>query len=131
MTINEPYFTGHFPGEPIVPGVLLVESLAQLTAIMYCTAYFPGDIDWEHPDLSGLKMEDVASHVGYLAEIRNMKFKELVRPGDQVKMRVVRKNSLNNLSLIACSAWVDNRTVLEGTITVSQKPVYRIKEFVR
>ena len=34
VTINEPYFTGHFPSEPIVPGVLIVESLAQLTAVM-------------------------------------------------------------------------------------------------
>ena len=122
VTINEPYFQGHFPGEPIVPGVLLVESLAQLTAVMYCTAYFPEGTDWEHPDLSSAQMEDIASRVGYLAEIRNVKFKGLVRPGDQLRLQVIRRNSLNNLSLIAVSAWVENRCVLEGTITVSQKP---------
>ena len=121
VTINEPYFQGHFPGEPIVPGVLLVESLAQLTAVMYCTGDLPEDTDWEHPDFEAEGFEDIASKVGYLAEIRNIKFKGLVRPGDQLRLQVALKNTFNNLSLIAVSAYVENRCVLEGSITVSQK----------
>ena len=39
VSMNEFYFQGHFPGNPIVPGVLIVESLAQLTAVMYCAKY--------------------------------------------------------------------------------------------
>ena len=65
VTINEPYFTGHFPGEPIVPGVLIVESLAQLTAVMYCTGAFPEDTNWDDMDsldidyaaIQGLRLE--------------------------------------------------------------------------
>lgn len=119
VTINEPFFQGHFPGEPIVPGVLLVEMLAQLTAVMYVTSFFPEGTDWEHPE--GVVPEDAAGKVGYLAEIRNVKFRGLVRPGDQIRLQVIKKNSLNNLSLIAVSAYVDNRCVLDGTITVSIK----------
>ncbi|MBQ8093477.1 MAG: 3-hydroxyacyl-ACP dehydratase FabZ [Clostridia bacterium] len=121
VTINEPYFQGHFPGEPIVPGVLLVESLAQLTAIMYGTADFPADTNWENPDFTGVDFEDIASKVGYLAEIRNIKFRGLVRPGDQLRLQAVCKNSFNNLSLIMVSASVDNKCVVDGTITVSRK----------
>ena len=82
VTINEPYFTGHFPGEPIVPGVLIVESLAQLTAVMYCTGAFPADTNWDDIEHLDIDYEAIADKVGYLVDIRNMKFKRLVRPGD-------------------------------------------------
>ena len=39
VTIDEPFFSGHFPTEPILPGVLIVESIAQVTAVMYCSVY--------------------------------------------------------------------------------------------
>lgn len=122
VTINEPYFQGHFPGEPIVPGVLLLESLAQLTAVMYCSEFFDPNTDWENMTPDDIPVEDIASKVGYLAEIRNVKFKSLVRPGDTLRLRAIKKGSLGNLSQIQIDAYVDRVCVLEGSISVSQKP---------
>ena len=65
-TINEAYFQGHFPDNPIVPGVLLVESLAQITAIMY-----------------GMAIEDEVSQcIGYLVGIEKIRFRYMVKPGE-------------------------------------------------
>ncbi|MBR1451415.1 MAG: 3-hydroxyacyl-ACP dehydratase FabZ [Lachnospiraceae bacterium] len=121
VTINEPYFQGHFPTEPIVPGVLLLESLAQLTAVMYCSEYFDEDTQWDKVLPEEIAAKDIASKVGYLAEIKSVKFKSLVKPGDQLRLQVIKKNSFNNLSLIAVSAYVDKICVLEGQMSVSQK----------
>lgn len=121
VTINEPYFQGHFPCEPIVPGVLLIESLAQLTAVMYCTGHFPKDIDWSNIKEDEIDFEKLASGVGYLAEVRNIKFKKPVRPGDTLKLRTVKKTQFANLSQIKVEAYVENGCVCEGMITVSER----------
>ncbi len=122
VTINEPYFTGHFPGEPIVPGVLLVESLAQLTAVMYSTGHFPETIDWEHLESEEIDFRGVASKVGYLVNIKNIKFKQLVRPGDTLELRVYKKTQFENLSQIKVEAYVDGKNVVDGIISVSERP---------
>lgn len=121
VTINEPYFTGHFPGEPIVPGVLIVESLAQLTAVMYCTGHFPADTDWENPDKLEIDYSSIASKVGYLVDIKNIKFKQIVRPGDTLELRVFKKIQFENLSQIKVEAYVDGKNVVEGIISVSER----------
>ncbi len=121
VTINEPYFTGHFPGEPIVPGVLIVESLAQLTAVMYSTGHFPEDTDWEHPENSDVDFSAIASKVGYLVDIKNVKFKKTVRPGDTMELRVYKKIQFQNLSQIKVEAYVDGNNVLDGIISVSER----------
>ncbi len=73
VTINEPFFTGHFPGNPIMPGVLMLESLAQASAI-----------------LSNLSRTASAGHefLYFLAGIDNAKFKRVVTPGDQLRLHV-------------------------------------------
>ncbi len=121
VTINEPYFQGHFPGEPIVPGVLLVESLAQLTAVMYGAAALPADTDWTHLCPDSFSEVDLAGKVGYLAEIRNIKFKALVRPGDTLELYAVKKVQMGLLSQVQVFARVNGINVVEGVITVSQK----------
>lgn len=121
VTINEPYFQGHYPTEPIVPGVLLLESLAQLTAVMYCTELFDEDTDWDRITPEEIAAQNIAAKVGYLAEIKSVKFKALVKPGNQLRLQVVKKSSFGNLSLIAVSAYVDKICVVEGQISVSQK----------
>lgn len=72
VTINEPFFTGHFPGNPVMPGVLLVESLAQAGAILayLTTKTSPTD------------------SIFYLASVDNAKFKQMVKPGDQLHLSV-------------------------------------------
>ncbi len=121
VTINEPYFTGHFPGEPIVPGVLIVESLAQLTAVMYSTGHFPKDTDWEHLEDADIDYKAIASKVGYLVDIKNVKFKQIVRPGDTMELRVYKKIQFENLSQIKVEAYVDGKNVLDGIISVSER----------
>ena len=121
VTINEPYFTGHFPGEPIVPGVLIVESLAQLTAVMYCTGAFPEDTNWDDMDSLEIDYAAIADKVGYLVDIRNMKFKRIVRPGDSMELRVRKKAQFANLMQIQVEALVDGQVAVEGTLSVSEK----------
>ena len=121
VTINEPYFTGHFPGEPIVPGVLIVESLAQLTAVMYSTQHFPEDTDWDNLANEDIDYSSIASKVGYLVDIKNVKFKQIVRPGDTLELRVYKKIQLENLSQIRVEAYVDGKNVVEGIISVSER----------
>ena len=121
VTINEPYFTGHFPGEPIVPGVLIVESLAQLTAVMYFTGAFPEDTNWDDMDSLDIDYAAIADKVGYLVDIRNMKFKRIVRPGDSMELRVRKKAQFANLMQIQVEALVDGQVAVEGTLSVSEK----------
>lgn len=73
VTINEPFFTGHFPGNPIMPGVLMLESLAQASAI-----------------LSNLSRSAKEGHefLYFFAGIDNAKFKHVVTPGDQLRLNV-------------------------------------------
>ena len=73
VTINEPFFMGHFPGNPIMPGVLMLESLAQASAI-----------------LSNLSRTAKEGHefLYFFAGIDNAKFKQVVTPGDQLRLEV-------------------------------------------
>ena len=73
VTINEPFFQGHFPGQPVMPGVLLVEALAQAGALLACKA-------------TGF---DPAKQVIYFMGIDKVKFRKRVLPGDQVLLEVV------------------------------------------
>ena len=73
VTINEPYFDGHFPSSPIVPGVLQVESLAQTAAVLVGKSLY---------------LESSKSLV-YLTTVENAKFRRLVVPGDIMYLKVV------------------------------------------
>ncbi len=73
VTMNEPFFTGHFPGNPIMPGVLMLEALAQASAV-----------------LSNLSRTPKEGHefIYFFAGIDNAKFKQIVVPGDQLRLEV-------------------------------------------
>jgi 3-hydroxyacyl-[acyl-carrier-protein] dehydratase len=73
VTINEPFFTGHFPGFPIMPGVLMLEALAQAGGILYSLSRVPSE---GHRFLY------------FFAGIDNAKFKQMVVPGDQLRLEV-------------------------------------------
>jgi 3-hydroxyacyl-[acyl-carrier-protein] dehydratase len=74
VTMNEPHFTGHFPQRPVMPGVLMIEAMAQAGAILY----FQTHLDEGTPD-DGLI---------FLAGIDNARFKRIVVPGDQLRFEV-------------------------------------------
>ena len=68
VTINEPFFQGHFPQEPVMPGVLIIEALAQVGAIAI------------------LSQEDYKGKIAYLGSIKDAKFRATVQPGDRLKL---------------------------------------------
>ncbi len=68
VTINEPFFTGHFPGHPIMPGVLIIEALAQVGGFL------------------ALKAMENEAKIAYFAGIDNCKFRRPVLPGDQLRL---------------------------------------------
>ncbi|MDR3258180.1 MAG: 3-hydroxyacyl-ACP dehydratase FabZ [Fusobacteriaceae bacterium] len=98
VTINEEFFQGHFPGHPIMPGVLIVESMAQCLGV--------------------LVMDDVeGDKVPYFAGIESAKFKRPVRPGDQLEYEVrVEKQKLNIIKAHGV-AKVDGELACEATFT--------------
>ncbi len=72
VTINEPFFPGHFPGHPVMPGVLIIEAMAQVGGIL---AYLASD-------------DEVRKKVCYFVSIDNAKFRKPVVPGDQLRIEM-------------------------------------------
>ena len=100
VTINEPHFQGHFPGQPIMPGVLIIEAMAQTAgAISIMSNGF-----------------DTPSIV-YFMTIDNAKFRKPVVPGDRLEIRVTKIKRRGNLSKYACVATVDGNKVAEAEVT--------------
>jgi len=95
VTVNEPCFMGHFPENPVMPGVLIIEALAQAGAIL---AYIKANSS--HRD-----------NLFYLAGIDNAKFKQMVLPGDQLVLDVTIMGSKGNFWKIHGQATVDGKIV--------------------
>ncbi|WP_102126579.1 3-hydroxyacyl-ACP dehydratase FabZ [Deinococcus planocerae] len=97
VTVNEPFFPGHFPQEPVMPGVLIVEALAQ--ASMFCL----------HGELE-------PGTVGYLAGVEGARFKRKVIPGDQLHLHAKLDFLRRGLGKTTCRAEVDGQVAAEATI---------------
>ena len=93
-----------------------------MTAVMYSTGHFPADTDWDHLENADIDYSAIASKVGYLVDIKNVKFKQIVRPGDTLELRVYKKIQFENLSQIKVEAYVDGKNVVDGIISVSERP---------
>ncbi|MDQ0457285.1 3-hydroxyacyl-ACP dehydratase FabZ [Rhizobium paknamense] len=104
VTINEPFFAGHFPGYPIMPGVLLIEAMAQ-TAGAICA----------------LK-EGTKDHLVYFMMIDNARFRKPVVPGDRVEFHVVKQKQRGKIWMFKCVAKVDGGTVAEADIGAMMRP---------
>jgi UDP-3-O-[3-hydroxymyristoyl] N-acetylglucosamine deacetylase/3-hydroxyacyl-[acyl-carrier-protein] dehydratase len=97
VTINEPFFQGHFPGHPIMPGVLIVEAMAQVGGVLLM-----GTVD------------DPESKVVYFMSLDNVKFRKPVKPGDQVRIEVDIVQLRNTVCRIKGVAKVDDGVVCEA-----------------
>jgi 3-hydroxyacyl-[acyl-carrier-protein] dehydratase len=113
VSAADPVLAGHFPGRMIYPGVLLVECVAQLAAVVYGTAA----VQAAGGDLVG----DVAHRVGYLAEIRQAKFLKPVVPGDQVVFRAQSGTRVGSLISVSGQASVGRDVVMTVRLAVTER----------
>ncbi|PRH76636.1 beta-hydroxyacyl-ACP dehydratase [Streptomyces solincola] len=111
VTAGDPCLAGHYPGHPIMPGVLLVEAMAQLVAVVYVADAVEGP----GPAPDG----DPAEGVGYLGSIRDMKFSRLVIPGDRLLLEARLGPRLGTLRQVSVRATVDRETAAAGTLVVT------------
>lgn len=106
VTINEPFFQGHFPEHPVMPGVLILEAMAQCAGVLcYLNA---ADDPSDNP-------------MFYLVKIDNARFSRLVGPGDQLQMEVTLKRMLRNMGQYECTAVVDGEKVASAQILCAER----------
>jgi 3-hydroxyacyl-[acyl-carrier-protein] dehydratase len=99
VTMNEPFFPGHFPGHPVMPGVLILEALAQACALLACLSMPP---------------EEVAGKVTYLMGIDGARFRKPVVPGDRVELKVVVTKHKGPVWKMTGQALVDGQVTSEA-----------------
>lgn len=97
VTINEPFFQGHFPGHPIMPGVLLVEAMAQVGGLLLMGA-----------------VEDPENKVVYFMSMDKVKFRRPVVPGDQVRFELEMLQFKGKRCRMQGAGYVDGKKVVEG-----------------
>lgn len=98
VTINEPFFTGHFPNNPVMPGVLIIEALAQTAGFVVMQS--KGRKDFV-----------------YFMTIDKVKFRKPVKPGDVLELHVECEQTRGNVSRFKGTAKVDGKTVAEGILS--------------
>lgn len=104
VTINEPFFSGHFPGNPVMPGVLIIEALAQATGILaYSTVN-----------------KTAADEVYYLASVDKVRFKRPVVPGDQLILHGKLERCMRNVWRFATHAEVDGKLVARAELMAAR-----------
>ena len=108
VTINEPYFPGHFPYHPVMPGVLIVEALAQAAALL---------------SFKTMDTKPTEDSVYYFAGIDNARFKKPVNPGDQIKLHVKIDRILKGIWKYSGTATVDGEIVAEANMMCILKEI--------
>jgi beta-hydroxyacyl-ACP dehydratase FabZ len=103
VTINEPFFQGHFPGHPIMPGVLLLEAMAQTGGVLAMRS----------AEAEGI---DIKKKVIYFMTIDKVKFRKPVLPGDQVRFELDLIKSRSNIRGFKAQALVDGVVVAEAEL---------------
>ena len=108
VTINEPYFPGHFSYHPVMPGVLIVEALAQAAALL---------------SFKTMDTKPTEDSVYYFAGIDNARFKKPVNPGDQIVLHVKIDRVLKGIWKYSGTATVDNEIVAEANMMCILKEI--------
>ena len=101
VTINEPFFSGHFPHRPVMPGVLIIEALAQAAGLL----------SFKTPELNLTK-----GSIFYFAGIDNARFKRPVLPGDQLRLEAEILKVVRGVGKFQCRATVDGQLAAEAEI---------------
>ena len=105
VTFNEPQFEGHFPNHPVMPGVMLVEGMAQAAGI-----------------LTQLSREGSSNDaLFYLVKVDNAKFSQVVIPGDQLEYECQIKKVIKNMVLYNCKAYVKSKLVAKADLLCAEK----------
>lgn len=99
VTVNEPFFQGHFPGRPIMPGVLIVEALAQVGAVVI------------------LRMEENKGKLAVFTGINNFKFRQQVVPGDTLRLEVEMTAFKRGMGKANVAAYVGEKVAAKGEIS--------------
>jgi 3-hydroxyacyl-[acyl-carrier-protein] dehydratase len=108
VTINEPFFNGHFPHRPVMPGVLILEALAQASAILAfkCLEVLPG-----------------SDSVYYFVGIDEARFKRPVEPGDQLRLHTKLKRRMRGMWIFDTEASVDGQTAASAQLMCTYKAI--------
>ncbi len=106
VAINEPYFQGHFPGNPVMPGVMIVESLAQAAGVL---------------SFLSQKRDSTQNLLYYFVGIDRARFKKLVIPGDQLKLNVTLLRQVRGIAKFEAIATVEDAVVTEAELLCTIK----------
>ena len=109
VSANEPYFQGHFPGRPIMPGVLILEAMAQAAGVLVLSE---GGASTQHHE-----------NVYYYVGIDNARFKKPVLPGDQLELEVKLERLLRGIAKFSCEARVGGEVAAEAEILLTIRRV--------
>jgi 3-hydroxyacyl-[acyl-carrier-protein] dehydratase len=100
VTINEPFFQGHFPGHPVMPGVLIIEAMAQVAGIL---AYLSSD-------------EEIRKKVSYFMAIDNARFRKPVVPGDLLRLEMETTMNRRGIWGFSGKAYVQDKLVADAEL---------------
>ncbi len=98
VTVNESFFRGHFPGNPVMPGVLIIETLAQAASILI------------------LKSPEFLGKTAYLGAVHNAKFREMVCPGDVLKLEITMAKKRANVGIVETTASVAGKAACSAQL---------------
>lgn len=105
VSMDEPYFLGHFPKEPVMPGVLILEAMAQTGGLAFESSFEKGE-----------------EGIPVLARVEEFRLKRKVIPGDQLIIEAGVLHIFSNLAKVKVSAKVREETVAEGTFVLARNP---------
>jgi len=108
VTINEPFFQGHFPGRPVMPGVMMLEALAQAAGILA---------------FEGIGISADQNSVYYFVGIDNARFKRPVEPGDQLILDVKIDRHKAGIYKFTAKGWVGEELAVEAQLMCTQRTV--------
>jgi len=100
VTMNEPFFVGHFPGHPIMPAVLIIEAMAQTGGVMLLNT-----------------VDDPKNYLVYFTRVDKAKFRRPVLPGDQIRFELEMKSLRRGMCTMQGSAYVDGQLAAEAELS--------------